>query len=278
MLTTDAYAFLNIENPMCAWAAYRGILVCAPDNPGFVSVWTASLLHANDLRKITFEDEIERVRVAQFPDRISRLRGMFCFLDRRETERVKSWGGHFQPKYLAELNLGESGCRRDRLDANWITFAARDAAGSSTDRSWIPEYWSGEPYPKEEPMWETLVDGRMIVLGTAIRQRAHGNIKSEFSESLTLLEIARQAAWVGSDFGSITAFLRNDKKEISLEYLMNWLDADNPDFLKKLEELKNGGHPINYADIKSNIERNSFGHTPDLRSYGFRRTIKHAAS
>jgi hypothetical protein len=44
MLSTDAYAYLNVDNPICAWATYRGVLVTPPAEPGFLSVWTAGLL------------------------------------------------------------------------------------------------------------------------------------------------------------------------------------------------------------------------------------------
>jgi len=47
-LKTDGWAFLNIANPMCAWATYRGVLVSIPTGPGFISVWSASLLKLND--------------------------------------------------------------------------------------------------------------------------------------------------------------------------------------------------------------------------------------
>ena len=97
MLATDAYALLNIDNPMCAWAAYRGTLVCAPDAPGFISVWTAGLIRADKPGRIASELSIEAVRVAQFPDRISRLRGMFCFLDAESAGRAHSWGGDLSP-------------------------------------------------------------------------------------------------------------------------------------------------------------------------------------
>lgn len=271
MLTTDAYAFLNIDNPICAWATYRGILVCAPDAPGFISVWTAGLLHASNPGRIARESAIEAVRVAQFPDRISRLRGMFCFLDAESAGRARSWGEHFEPRFMAELSLTKAGARRDRLDANWITNAPTDVAGHLTDDSWIQNYWTGNPYPNEEPMWETLVDERLIVLGTDIRQRAYAAIKSEFPNSLMLLEIARQAAWVGSDLGMISAFLRAEENEMALDYVMNMMDAESPEFLEKLTALRESGHPINWADMKPHIDQESFGNVPDLRPYGFRR-------
>jgi hypothetical protein len=277
MLATDAYAFLDVDNPLCAWATYRGALVCAPGNPGFISVWTAGLIRASDPGRMSFESAVEAVRVAQFSHRISRLRGMFCLLDAESAKRACSWDQehrtHFQPEYLAELSLTEAGTRRDHLDANWITNAPIDTAGHLTDGSWIRYYWAGDPYPNNEPIWETLVDGRLIVLGTDIRQRAYLAVKSEFPDSLMFLEIARQAAWVGSDLGTISAFCRIEENEIVLDYVMNMMDAENSEVLGRLAALRASGHAINWADMKPHIDQDSFGRVPDFRPYGFRRPV-----
>lgn len=276
MLATDAYAFLDVDSPLCAWATYRGSLVCAPDNPGFISVWTAGLIR--NPGRMSFESAVEAVRASQFPHRISRLRGMFCLLDAESAKRACSWDQerktHFQPEYMAELSLTEAGTRRDRLDANWITNAPTDAAGHITDSSWIRNYWAGDPYPNKEPIWETLVDGRLIVLGTDIRQRAYAAVKSEFSNSLMFLEIARQAAWVGSDLGTISAFVRIEENEMVLDYVMNMVDAESPEVLERLVALRESGHPINWADMRPHIDQDSFGHVPDFRPYGFRCPIR----
>jgi hypothetical protein len=280
MLATDAYAFLDIDNPLCAWATYRGALVCAPEIPGFVSVWTAGLIRASDPGRVDFEAAVEAVRVAQFPQLISRLRGMFSLPDAETAKRACSWDQarrtHFQPRYRAELNLSEAGTRRDRLDANWITYAPVDAAGYLIDGGWIQNYWAGEPYPNKAPIWEILVDGQLIVLGTDIRQRAYAAVKSEFPDSLMFLEIARQAAWVGSDLGTITALIRSEAEEIVLDYAMNMVDAENPKLLGKLSGLRESGHPINWADMKPHIDQDSFGRVPDLRPYGCRFPLRRA--
>jgi hypothetical protein len=278
MLATDAYAFLDVDSPLCAWATYRGALVCAPDKPGFISVWTAGLMRSSDPGRMNFEAAIEAVRAAQFPHRVSRLRGMFCLPDAESAKRACSWDQerrtHFQPEYMAELSLTEAGTRRDRLDANWITNAPTDTDGYLTSSSWIRDYWAGDPYPNKEPIWETLVDGRLIVLGAGIRQRAYAAVKSEFPNSLMLLEIARQAAWVGSDLGAIFAFVKIAENEMVLDYVMNMVDADSPGVLGRLVALRESGHPINWADMKPHIDQDSFGHVPDLRPYGFRRPIR----
>lgn len=273
MLSTDAYAFLNINHPLCAWATYRGMLVCAPPEPGFLSVWTAGTMRAENPARIDRELILEPARLAQFPDRISRLRGMYRFLDIESADHAcASWASsanHFRAENLAELHLGEAGPKRDRLDSNWITHAPENEDGFLTEVAWIPSYWAGEPYPNATPIWETLVEGRMIVLGTSLREQAYAAIKRCFPDSLTFLEIARQAAWVGSDLGNICAWLGQDGDD--LKYLMDMRDAENPDVVKRLEQLKRSGHPINWADMAPHIAQHSFGRVPDLRPFGFRR-------
>jgi len=73
LLRTGAYAFLNIRDPLCAWATYRGTLVCAPAQAGFLSVWSAGILRADDPARISRELILESIRAARHPERISRL-------------------------------------------------------------------------------------------------------------------------------------------------------------------------------------------------------------
>lgn len=274
-LSTDAFAFLNINHPLTSWATYRGSLVSAPTEPGFVSVWSAGMMRADDPARLSRELALESFRQAHYSGKISRLRGMFCFLDIASAERACSWSGsprsHFRPEYLAELHLGEAGPRRDRFDANWIPRAPVDNNGNMTEFEWIHRYWNGEAYPDDEPIWETLIDGRAVVLGTSLRERAYARIKSRFPDSLLLLEVARQAAWVGSDLGNVCGYLRNDGAELVLDYVMDMRDANDEGFLDKLKKLKLSGHPINWADITPHIKQETLGKTMDLRPFGFRR-------
>jgi hypothetical protein len=214
MRTTDAYTFLNVHDPLCAWAAYRAVLVAAQDAPGFLSVWTAGILRLDNAEKFGLEIGLERLRAEHYPDRVSRLRGMYCFLDIRSAERALSWGrpsNHFRSEFLAELSLDEAGPRRDRVDANWIGYQ-----GGNID-DWMHRYWRGDAFPDDEPLWETVLDSRLIVLGTTLREKAYGLIKRNFPESLTFLEIARLAATVGSDLGNVTAHLYQDANDFVLE-------------------------------------------------------------
>jgi hypothetical protein len=120
--------FIDIDQPLCAWFVYRGALVPAPNEPGFVSIWAAGLMELENPGRIAREEALETVRASQFPERVSRLRGMFCLPDLESARRACSWDQagrtHFQLKYLAKLSVGGTRLKRDWLDSNWITHAS----------------------------------------------------------------------------------------------------------------------------------------------------------
>lgn len=272
MLTTDAYAFLDIQNPVCAWCVYRGVLIAADqhDRRGVISAWSASLLRSAGPERLHREFALEIARQTLFPEQVSRLSGMYCFADMRSAERAAvSWGGHFHSAYLAELHL-EGSLLASRFDANWIS-------DDLSDPSWVVRYWQGEPCPAAKPIWEMVFDGRMVVLGTALREKAYEIVKSEFPDSLGILEISRQAAWVGSDLGDICHWAHERDDTLYVEYLMNMRDATDPNFLKRLEALLNSGHDINWADLRPHIRAETFGNVPDLRPFHFSLTKPNTA-
>ena len=265
----DGYVFLNVQLPHVAWAAYRGVLVSCPSTGGFVSSWTVSMLRASMLQNaarqiVNREMKLEKVRKQRFPNRISRLEGFYCFLDQESAKRASSlwYGDHFGLNNLAELSLEESQ-GRDRLDSNWIT----SGPNAFHSDQWMPRYWEGEPFPGEEPVWETLVQGRVTVLCTGFRQRAYDVVKSYWPESLGWLAIARLGALAGFDIGNIAAFLLEDTEEYTLKYYMDTRDAENEEFLTRLPQLLESGDPVHRADISPHFERGSFGAVPDMREF-----------
>jgi hypothetical protein len=263
-LKTDGWAYLNISNPLCAWATYRGALVSIPNDSGFISVWSASLLKIGDPDRIAREFAIEKCRAAFYPHKVSRLRGTYCFVDLQSAERALKWGNHFKAQNLAELSFAEV-ARGERLDANWISY------GNFEDPSNVAGfgYWSGQAFPGAEPVWEALVEGRIYVLGTQLRERAYALVEKHMPDSTALLELARVSAWIGSNLGSVYAFLQDAGDYVDLNYAMDMGDADNPVFLKQLEDLKASGHPIRAESIRAFAEDRV--RTPDLRPFGFRK-------
>ncbi len=249
---------------MCAWATYRGALVSIPTSPGFLSVWSASVLHHASAERIAREHALEWCRATFYPNRVSRLIGMFCFTELRSAEKALEWGSHFKLQNLAELSLAEVR-RGDRLDSNWITYGDFD----DPSRGACFGYWSGMPYPGAEPVWETILEGRLDVLGTDIRERAYARIEKHMPDSTPLAELGRIAAWVGSNLGAVYAFLRADGDYVELEYIMDMQEANDPAFIKKISDLLSSGHPMRQEASRAFAEDRV--RAPDLRPFGFRK-------
>lgn len=198
MLQTDAYIFLNVDDPICAWCAYRGALVSARLNGenGFLSVWLAGLMRSNNPQRISREFQLEQVRRNHFPQFPSRLSSIYCFLKIEDAKKAASlWGGPFCDSNLIEVSLGNV-IPSHRFDSNWISYYSHIVGSQNSTPSWMHQYWRGDPCPYDchDPIWETLIEGRAVVLGTEVRKRAYEIIKSCFPESLGVLEIARIAA------------------------------------------------------------------------------------
>ena len=267
-LTSDGHIFLNIDRSYVAWAAYRSTLISPPkiEEPSgrFVSWWLADLLRDSPL--LGRELALERVRAHQFSERISRLNGIFCFLDKVCADEAVHWGGHFKAENRVDINLGAAK-GRDRLDANWITHA--DPSVVSPSDEWIPLYWQGEPYPYAEPVWETIVEGKVTVLGTEVRKRANEVVRACWPDSLMFLEISRAGAWISSDIGSISVFMEDRAEDYRFRYKMDMRDANDADFLARLTQLRESGHPVNWTDIAPHYEVGNFGCVPDMTPYHF---------
>jgi hypothetical protein len=274
VLTTNGWAFLHIYHPLCAWNTYRGRLNNHSSEEGFISVWRASLIKPpsrkeesdQNLKKMELELELESCRARNFPEQVSRLNGIFCFEDIESAENALRWNGtHFNPAFFNELHISESSQKSRKLDSNWVTYFDLN----SNDFSWVSQYWEGLPFPNQQPIWETLVQGEIIVLGTDLRERAYKLLEEKMPDSLCILEISRQAAWVGSTLGQIQSFLKQEKDRYLLTYLIDMRDANNTDFLNKLEDLKNYPDKINFNDIYKFTSENSLGRLPDLTKFNF---------
>ncbi len=262
----EAFAYLDIDHPVVAWSAYRGVLVSAhaearpPEAP--VSMMFAGMIQHQNNARLHNELLIEGVRARQFPDHVPRLTGMFFFTDVAQTRAAQSWGGHFRSENLVEVEV-----RPDRpyskVDANWITYAERDSNGriDPTKADWIERYWAGEPCG-DHPVWETIVAGRAAIFGTVVRERAYANLARAFPNALDTLEIARLGAAVGSDLGQTSAWItRVAPDRFRLAYHLDMRDAKNPEFLERLSKYDG---PKNMKDIAPGKE--TFG-LPDFRPF-----------
>lgn len=189
---------------------------------------------------------------------------MYIFTNKNCAKLAESWGDSFVSENLSELSLAEARITGIQHDANWISYP--------DESNWMDRYWLGDPHPRHEPIWESLAEGRLILLGTELREKAFKILQKAFPDSMDLLEIGRLAAWNGSNLGCIAPFLTIDPPNISLKYMLNMEDAHNKDFLDGLVRLQETNHPINYAAISRLVSGNNI-YLPDLRAFGFTRQL-----
>lgn len=259
------YAYLDIDHPIVAWGAYRGVLISSnaeqspPNCP--VSMMLAGIVLYQNNARLSNELIIEKWRQDNFPDLPSRLTGMYFFETKRDAELVNDWGEHFSPEYLAEIEL-YSTSKVSKHDSNWITFAPLDEKGRLTDTSWINKYWLGLEYPKKIPVWELIAHGRAAICGTALREQAYRNLVKEFPETVAILEVSRVAATLGSDLGQSSAWITKKEDDLlELSFYLDMRDADNSEFLERLSLYRG---PKNYEDLA--VGGDMFA-VPDFRPY-----------
>jgi hypothetical protein len=254
------YAYLNVDDPWIAWLAYRGQMVSARTAADRVlSVWHAKYLFdacgaASRLAYFERELEIERVRAARFPHAVPRLSGLYFFGDVDTAQRAgRRWDGSFREEHLAEIAITQVAAV-SKFDSEWIT-----AEPASPGDGWIIDYLGSRPRGPW-PLWEMLVEGRGVIVGTAVRQRAYETVKRAWPRSLGLLELSRVAVEIGSDLGLITPILTAADGVIDVRLYLNFRDAEDQAFLDRLGHF-NG--PKNTRDLNPGGDLV----VPDLRQY-----------
>jgi hypothetical protein len=256
------FVYLNIKKPWVAWMAYRGELVSARYlDPSAISYWHASYLFNSNWLNYQKEAKIETIRRRLHGDGngVGRLSGLFIFDTIDDANRAGNcWDrDSFSPEYLVEIGIKNEMCR-SVFDSNWITNCM-----SLTDDEWMEDYVSGINF-NSNPLKEVLLDGKCLIYGTELRQKAYEIVKEKWPKSLPLLELSRIAVELDSDLGAISPILISNDGEVSCNFYLNFKDATNNEFLEKLKQY-NG--PKNHADMQL---INQFGIVvPDLREYNF---------
>lgn len=245
------FAFLNIDTPWIAWLVYRGEMV-SPRATGeqVLSVWHAKYLidAVRDRMRQTYysrELEIEVMRRGSFPWKVSRLSGLYFFEDLETAKKAgRRWDSSFRNEYLAEIEIRGSP-QISKYDSEWVSRYM-----SSPDDAWIQEYLMGKPC-SDEPIWELLIDGRGLVLGADVRQRAYETVKRSWPQSLGLLELSRVAVELGSDLGMIAPVITQKGRSAELKLYLNFSDAKNENFLNRLKAYDG---PKNVTDLNQSSD------------------------
>jgi len=276
------YVYLNLDAFPAAWAAYRGVMCSAATvgTKGFrpFAYWPFGLLKraANgdrlSLRRLEKELALEQIRRAHYPEKVSRLHGIYLWKTRDDAIRGERWrlteGQYFAQEQLAEVEFYYT--NRTEADTQWIDAHVLDDGYvlNRNDLSWAHKYWTGEGR-NHEPHWEQIVEGRGLIRTTALRQRALQRIETDSPRLLGEAEIGRPAGELGSDLNVIAPFVVVDRPGIlRANYFVDARD-DTPEFMTKL-----GQHIVSLP--KQNVHGRTLElllpgiqYTADLRKEGF---------
>lgn len=259
----EGFIYLDVEHPVVAWNVYRGVLLSqsliAKCNPvgEFLSMAHAGIAIDRNWERFRFEQVLEDHRRRNFPSKISRLRGLFVFdtpesaLAVAEDEAWGRPGTHIRTENLTDVGVSTNSSIT-RLDANWITWMLKlRYSGNQAWETGIHEYWSGVVCPHyNTPIWEQLVDGAVTIWGAELRKRAYEIVAKQAPLSLSLLEISRIAAGLGSDLGHATARITDEGDHQLLSFHIDMQDAHNEKFLNLLGTyVENNPDKINRRDI-----------------------------
>lgn len=271
----EAFAYIDINNPMAAWNVVRGSFFtpsCLPEQErgGALSFSMASLLRDTNANRAESEFQLEDYRKKNFPNSVSRLTGIFVFDEIDSAAKVwgsASWGGHFVSHNLTDV--GVSAERSGRVDADWITkMSDKNNCLINGWQAMAAKYWSGEPASKS-PTWERIIEGCVTVWGLDLKSQALAEIKRYWPESLPLLAIAANSAAIGSHDGTILPLAVVKDSKLRVDYYLRLVDASDPAHCKRLRDfLETGGNKVcRLGPLGESVL------TPDFSCYCFERQI-----
>lgn len=275
----EGFIYVNINNPMAAWNVVRSHFYTPSQLPesersGALSFALADLLRSGNVERALAEFKLEEMRIASFPDAVSRLTGIFLFDNVESAALVwdkDNWTGHFEADFLTDVGFFAS--QSSRHDAGWIDkMRAFDNSLVTGWETMAEHYWAGEP-ASDEPIWERIIEGHVTIWGTDLKSRALDEIKKYWPASLPLLSVAANSAAIGSLDGEVMPFAVRKENKIHVNYYMRMKDAKNADFCERLASfVKNGGDQVCWlSPMGENLV------TPDFSSYGFETTIDETA-
>lgn len=147
-------------------------------------------------------------------------------------------GSHSLARPEAALDAAGDNYRVRRIDRSM--FMARPF--TKEDGAWIRRYWVGDPAGDNPPLWEIIAEGSTWIFGTDLRTNAHDVIRDTNPGSLPVLELSRVTAEMGFTLGHCAPLVSPPEAaqgtRRSVEYFMDFHEAETPHFLEALGPMK----------------------------------------
>lgn len=257
------YALIDLTNPFTVWECAIGRMRSACDVPHniavssflFKKIRAASEGSANWLKR---ELALEDIRSQEFPDKVSRLSGIFLFTDQALARpAARAWGMSDATTELSEVNFSAE--RGNWHDSCWIA----DIGSPVSD--WGRKYWEGQP-KGANPQWELIASGIGMVVTKSVRERCYLRASSRDPHATLFLAAAASAFAVGHlDTGMCMPYLSFRRDTIYGEYIMFEEDFRKLDWSTIKDECDRMGYV--FPDRR---EINQTLRTPDFTEMNFK--------
>jgi hypothetical protein len=258
------YAYLDISNPMVAWEVAIGRIKSNSFNnkDGFgLSLWQYRLFQKyamNGLNK-TFLDEIylEAFRKKYFPQKVSRLQGLYFFESESAAKKALfKWGIPQYLKYISEVSVYYD--------------SVTEYLGENKNNDWFFKYWCGEKLGRI-PITEILVSGIGFVENKNLRIEAYKRIYKLFPDSTPLLASAMCGFAILNlnDLALIKPAILANKDELIGKYMIYMSEFEtNKEMIAEAV-----GFCIDHNQFPSIIlpqDENAGFNLPDFSEFGFK--------
>jgi len=185
------FAYIDISNPLVEWETAIGRIksIDSNEDDSFgISLWQFGLipeyLEKNETQRIRNELILEKIRQCYYPDKVSRLKGLYFFESIEDAKfALQYWDIPLDESCISEVQFYPNSYTK--VDSDWIT----DKIEKDTDVEWMHAYWSGKQKSKE-PIYEIIASGTGIILNTELRKKAYKGIFDKYPESTPLLAMA----------------------------------------------------------------------------------------
>lgn len=183
------WSYIDIDDDFSAWEVAIGRF----QSLNLAHKYALSIRQINSLRNAVkyqeydiwkMELELESFRRQYYPNKVSRLRGLFLFESEIEAkENSAYWGEHFSEEYLTDIGFLGSETIFSKYDSKWITHYKYG------DVTLLHNYFSGQPYDNF-PQWEIVAYGSGVIWNRELKQKAYDQIIKHEPYTKSILDSA----------------------------------------------------------------------------------------
>ena len=257
---------LDLNNPMVKWNVAIGALQ-SPLMVKKIDNLITTFFMANRLKNSTrleMECELEVVRFMEFPDKISRLQGLFFFDNYDEFQKAI----HIPPFNRGTLVEASIEPRSySRHDMNWITYYNK----KNYPDDWCQKYWRGEECPFSEygvPVWECITNKTLLILDETLRKGIYEELIKENNNVAFALQMGIEAVRFGYAVGNCFLRLSKENNHLHIRSFIRLPENECVEIIKLVysdPNLRNNGN-IMWQQIKK-YPLGTIGEIPNFVKY-----------